>query len=144
MALVKFFRRFSFTASLSNNFALVNKNIINRKPFLLWQKIQTIKCTTLTIAKCTVLQHTKFIDSATATMVITYLQNSFSSPAEALCQYRLSPHSPLSQALATTMLLPASTKLTTAGMTWHFKWVVLHAKKRLPNCLSPLLQGRLF
>lgn len=27
VALVKFFRRFSFTASLSNNFALVNKNI---------------------------------------------------------------------------------------------------------------------
>lgn len=27
VALVKFFRRFSFTASLSNNFALENKNI---------------------------------------------------------------------------------------------------------------------
>lgn len=27
VALVKFFRRFSFTASLSNNFALMNKNI---------------------------------------------------------------------------------------------------------------------
>lgn len=37
VALVKFFRRFSFTASLSNNFALVNKNI-NRKHFFVLAK----------------------------------------------------------------------------------------------------------
>lgn len=35
VALVKFFRRFSFTASLSNNFALVNKNIFKQETFFI-------------------------------------------------------------------------------------------------------------
>lgn len=35
VALVKFFRRFSFTASLSNNFALVNKNIFKWETFFI-------------------------------------------------------------------------------------------------------------
>lgn len=33
VALVKFFRRFSFTASLSSNFALVHKNIFRLETF---------------------------------------------------------------------------------------------------------------
>lgn len=33
VALVKFFRRFSFTASLSNNFALMNKNTLKLETF---------------------------------------------------------------------------------------------------------------
>lgn len=35
VALVKFFRRFSFTASLSNNFALMNKNIFKQETFFI-------------------------------------------------------------------------------------------------------------
>lgn len=33
VALVKFFRRFSFIASLSNNFALMNKNTLKLETF---------------------------------------------------------------------------------------------------------------
>lgn len=35
VALVRFLRRFSFTASLSNNFALKNKSTIKEEQFLL-------------------------------------------------------------------------------------------------------------